>query len=595
MCALLLKQYCPMANNINSFVDNMQLGIANSLTHLLHSENSEELNDVRHSPYIGDDELFQQRVNCKNGLSILSLNCQSLHSKFDYIKLLIDKFVHNNCPLQVVCLQETWISSGTDLSPYIIPGYHLISTPHYDWSHGGLVIYLSEKWNYNIKTDDTVSKLWERQIIEICDPNKKLKRKIVIGNIYRPRHNSRDNLAKILSEFSATLIEYNTRGHNTYMCGDYNVDLLKINSVQFNENYFDSIISSGYVPTITLPTRLSDNSSLIDNVFTSNLSNALSAYILNVHISDHQPVILFTDDDLPHKKLKYITIKTNSEEAKKHFCSSFKSKNIMDLLDGNIYDTDPNENYEVLERTLKEVHTECFPERIVRFNDKKHKKTPWITTGILNSINRRNKLYRVLKQTKTDAISYATKKINFNRYRNVLCKTIAFTKRKYYVHIFEQCQRDMKKTWATLSDILNRNAKKSLPDTMTINGQDCKDKQIIAEQFNSFFATIGELNERNIHKHNGSNFRDYLTSQFNCRFAFYSIDNTETLRIIKNIKTSHSRGHDGISSELLKLIAGDISKCITLIINQSLHSGIFPDKLKIAIVTPIHKKKVTAS
>ena len=73
---------------------------------------------------------------------------------------------------------------------------------------------------------------------------------------------------------------------------------------------------------------------------------------------------------------------------------------------------------------------------------------------------------------------------------------------------FEQCQRDMKKTWATLSDILNRNTKKYLPDTMTINGLDCKDKQIIAEQFNYFFATIGELNERNIPKHNGSNFRD---------------------------------------------------------------------------------------
>ena len=71
-----------------------------------------------------------------------------------------------------------------------------------------------------------------------------------------------------------------------------------------------------------------------------------------------------------------------------------------------------------------------------------------------------------------------------NRYRKVLNKTIAFTKRKYYIHIFEQCQRDMKKTWATLSDILNRNTKKSLPNTMTINGRDCKDKQIIAEQFN---------------------------------------------------------------------------------------------------------------
>ena len=33
-----------------------------------------------------------------------------------------------------------------------------------------------------------------------------------------------------------------------------------------------------------------------------------------------------------------------------------------------------------------------------------------------------------------------------------------------------------------------------------------------------------------------------------------------------------------------------ISKCITLIINQSLHTGIFPDKFKIAKVTPIHNK-----
>ena len=60
--------------------------------------------------------------------------------------------------------------------------------------------------------------------------------------------------------------------------------------------------------------------------------------------------------------------------------------------------------------------------------------------------------------------------------------------------------------------------------------------------------------------------------------------------IIKNIKTSYSRAHDGISSVLLKLIAGDISKCIMLIINQSLHSGFFPDKLKITKVPPIHKK-----
>ena len=70
---------------------------------------------------------------------------------------------------------------------------------------------------------------------------------------------------------------------------------------------------------------------------------------------------------------------------------------------------------------------------------------------------------------------------------------------------------------------------------MTINGKDCKDKKIIAEQFNSFFATIHELNERNIRKHNGSHFKDYLTSQTDRRFSFNTIDSTETLRIITNI------------------------------------------------------------
>ena len=91
-------------------------------------------------------------------MSIVSLNCQSLHEKFDYIRLLIDKFANNNCALQVLCLQES-DPSETDLSPYIIPGYHMISTEHYASNHGGLVIYLYKKWEYKLITDDTDSKL----------------------------------------------------------------------------------------------------------------------------------------------------------------------------------------------------------------------------------------------------------------------------------------------------------------------------------------------------------------------------------------------------------------------------------------------------
>ena len=41
---------------------------------------------------------------------------------------------------------------------------------------------------------------------------------------------------------------------------------------------------------------------------------------------------------------------------------------------------------------------------------------------------------------------------------------------------------------------------------------------------------------------------------------------------------------------MLKLISNKISSSITLIINQTLTTGIFPDKLKIAKVVPIFKK-----
>ena len=579
-----------MANDINCFVDNAHLNSSNSLTHLLQSDDTEELNVIRHSPYISIDELLLSRINKQNGLSILSLNCQSLHAKFDYIKILIEKFQHNNCSLQVICLQESWFSNDTDLSLYMIPGYHLISTGHYASTHGGLVMYLNQRWDYNLKTCDTVSKLWERQIVEIIDPNVKLRKKIIVGNIYRPPNISRESFNVFMEEFNDTLVEFYANNQNTYLCGDYNIDLLKINSMPTNEAYFDNILSSGYLPTITLPTRLSTNSSLIDNVFTTNLSTDLFSCILDIHISDHQPVILFSDDDLPKVNVKYITIKTNTDEARKLFKETFINKRVFEHLDTDIHIADPNQNYNVLENALTESYSACFPERVVRFNKKKHKKTPWITAGILKSINHRNKLYKNFKQTQIDAINYVAKKANFNQYRNRLNKTITLAKRMYYKHIFDQFKYDMKKTWAILSDILNRKAINPLPDMMTIQGHECSDKKVIAEQFNIFFATMGMQNVHRDNVHDRHSFRNYLTHQTETNFSFHMIDNNATVRMIKSMKMSQSKGHDGISSELIKLINTDISSSITVIINQSLTSGIFPDKLKIAKVTPIFKK-----
>ena len=101
----------------------------------------------------------------------------------------------------------------------MIPGYHLISTGRYASNHGGLVIYLNTNWDNKVISDDTVSTLWERQIVEIIDPNNKLRNKIIVGNIYRPPNNSLDNLNTFMAEFNNTLLEYHANhGQNTYIC-----------------------------------------------------------------------------------------------------------------------------------------------------------------------------------------------------------------------------------------------------------------------------------------------------------------------------------------------------------------------------------------
>ena len=69
-----------------------------------------------------------------------------------------------------------------------------------------------------------------------------------------------------------------------------------------------------------------------------------------------------------------------------------------------------------------------------------------------------------------------------------------------------------------------------------------------------------------------------------------SVHRTDVSKIINKMKPKSSAGYDIISSKLLIQI-GDIIACpLSIIINQSLCTGIFPKKLKLAIAIPLYKR-----
>ena len=67
------------------------------------------------------------------------------------------------------------------------------------------------------------------------------------------------------------------------------------------------------------------------------------------------------------------------------------------------------------------------------------------------------------------------------------------------------------------------------------------------------------------------------------------ITQMEILKLINNLPGKRSSGYDGISNVLLKEIAPLILTPLTIIFNQSISQGVFPDCMKLAEITALHK------
>ena len=70
---------------------------------------------------------------------------------------------------------------------------------------------------------------------------------------------------------------------------------------------------------------------------------------------------------------------------------------------------------------------------------------------------------------------------------------------------------------------------------------------------------------------------------------FTKITPDEVLKIVLELKLGKAIGHDGISAQLLKWCIPFISNYLTKIFNRCADNGIYPNVLKIAKVTALHK------
>ena len=486
-------------------------------------------------------------------------------------------------------MQETWLEEGADLSLFQIPGYDCVAKGKYCSAHGGLITYVHNNYSYDICNLSITSNLWEGLLLKVT-VNKK---PVYVYNIYRPpAYLTNDNMIDLISEINIITSGLNISKSNIFILGDFNIDLLRINDNSVFKDFLDNMFSLGFNPSITLPTRITEaTATLIDNIFTNESKIMQSSGIILSDISDHFPYFYMFDTEnyMCDTVRRYNYVRKSDETSIKNLIQFLDTVEIMALLYHNP-DIDPNMNYNILESLITNALDIYMPLKRIKLHKYKHKKTEWITAGIIRSIKFRDNLYKRMKQALRDTPDYYQLKQNLATYNKILKRTIRNAKTKYYYSKFHKCGSDTRKTWKTINSVLNRSQSNKFPEYININNQNVTNKTTIANSFNNYFSKIGSEMASSIPVQNDIAFSDYLKGNISTKFKFEDVTEMQIKLFIQGLNSKSSFGYDGISLKLLKRLESVLTKPLTLIINQSLKTGIFPNKLKLGKVIPVHKK-----
>ena len=235
---------------------------------------------------------------------------------------------------------------------------------------------------------------------------------------------------------------------------------------------------------------------------------------------------------------------------------------------------------------------------LVKLTNKEYKQSqkPWVTKGILKAIKIKNKLLQKYLNEKI-----TEKKLEFQRnfkiYKNKIKSLIRSSKNTHYKWYFEKHSNNIKKLWKGINEIVSSSQKGySGPKLIELIDEKGQKKNLtnlkdIAGSFNKYFVSVADkiLKER---KYEGNkHFTSYLNNINIETFILKHVTRVEVEEVMKNINANKSCGTHSIPNKILKQLNFSLSQPIMNICNKSFKTGIFPEKLKISKIIPIHKKK----
>ena len=533
-----------------------------------------------------DVKKFQSASNVwkkQNSLGIFHTNICSLRANIDKVEDLMHDLSYQ---FEILALTECWNpeKKKENFSAKHLDGYHEYYGTTGTSNKGGCGVYIKDTLT-QIPRKDLDFKITEPgQEVETCwiELVHEKSANSLIGIFYRhPSKKNSDFFIKLI----AVLKKVNREKKKVTICGDFNFDLLNYDKDSQVSSFLNTMLEHDFRPCISEPTRITNANkpSLVDNIFSNTFEDPISGNILE-HISyDHLPNFAILHRQTQKNKITY------TKRDKKNFDPTSFNKELLDpsFILQLLNNSNTNDAYNTYHNKYLQVLNKHIPLKKLSKKEVKLRKKPWLTPGLLTSINKKRALLHKFKNEKMRNKDTSATFQKYKEYNNLINKLKRMSKRNFYHKFFNDNSNNTKNIWRGINQLLNRKKSKQGNIFLEENGL-ITDPLKVANKFNEYFINIADkLCSKIANKNN--KFQDYLKNPNRSSLFLKETTPDEIIKIINGLDLKKSSDIYDISPELVKLSAQPVAQTLTIIFNMSINEGCFPEALKTAKVIPLHK------
>ena len=181
------------------------------------------------------------------------------------------------------------------------------------------------------------------------------------------------------------------------------------------------------------------------------------------------------------------------------------------------------------------------------------------------------------------------KQKKYQHYKKLLGSIKKRSKKLYSSKLILKYKNITQKTWQIIKEAIGKEKYKqqNIPRKILVDKKSITETESIAESLNKYFTQIGTKLAKDIGTSTNS-FNEYIKKHDTTQ-PEKAISVNELKDAFFSLKINKSAGYDVISFNVVEKCFGVLHKPLLHIFNLSLQTGIFPDKLKIARVTPLFK------